>query len=186
MNRLNNLVTSLDRRNWIKGATLAAGALIARPAASAANDNGLSHTAEAIHQEVSFSSSPKRIYETLMNADQFQKVILVSAAKTQVDVITKPAQIRPQAGGTFMIFGGYISGRHIELVANQRIVQAWHEKEWEQGVYSIARFELHEGGTGTKLIFDHTGFPAGAGDHLAIGWKINYWEPLKKYLGEKV
>jgi len=175
-----------NRRDWIKRATLSAGVLAVQPViATAANENGLSHSAEAIHQEVNFSSSPKRIYEALTNADQFQKVILLSTAKTQIDVTTKPAEISRNQGGTFMIFGGYISGRHIELVPNQRIVQAWHEKDWEQGVYSIARFELREAGTGTNLIFDHTGFPAGAGDHLAIGWKINYWEPLAKFLEER-
>jgi activator of HSP90 ATPase len=186
MDSLNKLFTSHSRRNWIKRATLATGVLAVRPAAaSAANENGLSHNAEAIHQEISFSSSPKRIYDTLTSAEQFQKLILLSAAKAQIDVTSKPAEISREPGGTFVIFGGYISGRHIELVPNQRMVQAWHEKEWEPGVYSIARFELHEAGTGTNLIFDHTGFPAGAGDHLAIGWKLNYWEPLAKFLGEQ-
>ena len=186
MDALKNIVTSPGRRQWIKGAAFAAGALAAKPAGAwAATGEGLSHDAEAIHQEVSFSSSPKRIYEALTNAEQFQKVVLLSVAKTQVDVVSKPAEISRDPGGTFVIFGGYISGRHIELVPNQRIVQAWHEKEWEPGVYSLARFELHEAGAGTKLIFDHTGFPAGAGDHLSIGWKINYWEPLAKFLGER-
>ena len=185
MDNLKRTSTGLDRRNWIKEATLAAGVLISRPAALTAHESGLSHSAEAIHQEVSFSSSPKRIYEALMSAEQFQKVILLSAARTQVYVTSRPAEISREPGGTFVIFGGYIAGRHIELVPHQRIVQAWHEKEWAAGVYSIARFELHEAGTGTKLIFDHTGFPAGAGDHLAIGWKINYWEPLAKFLGEQ-
>jgi activator of HSP90 ATPase len=186
MDRFNKTATNVDRRSWMRGATMAAGVLIARPiAASTATDNGLSHRAEAIHQEVTFSSSPKRIYDTLMSAEQFQKVILLSAAKTQLDVISRPAQISREPGGAFVIFGGYISGRHIELITNQRIVQAWHEKEWEPGVYSLARFELHEAGTGAKLIFDHTGFPAGAGDHLSVGWKINYWEPLAKFLGER-
>lgn len=187
MQALNGMETSHNRRDWLKRATLAVGVLASRPrTASTDSDNGLSHSAEAIHQEVNFSSSPKRIYETLTNADQFQKVILLSTAKTQIDVTTKPAEISREPGGPFVIFGGYISGRHIELMPNQRIVQAWHEKTWEPGDYSIARFELHEAGTGTKLIFDHTGFPSGAGDHLAIGWKINYWEPLAKFLGERV
>ena len=182
-----NVVTRLNRRQWIQGASFAASTLVLHPTqALAAAGEGLSYNAEAIHQEVSFSSSPKRIYETLLSAEQFQKVILLSVARTQVDVTSRPAEISHEPGGTFMIFGGYISGRHIELVPNQRIVQAWHEKAWDPGVYSIARFELHEAGTGTKLLFDHTGFPAGAGDHLSIGWKINYWEPLAKFLGERL
>ena len=88
-----------------------------------------------------------------------------------------------EAGGAFTLFGGYIVGRHIELVPNRRIVQAWHEESWPEGVYSIVRFELTEQGKGTKLVFDHTGFPAGAGEHLAAGWKLNYWEPIGKFLG---
>jgi activator of HSP90 ATPase len=186
MTVLIDVVSHLNRRQWIQGASFAAGTLVLHPTqAMAAAGEGLSHNAEAIHQEVSFSSSPKRIYETLMSAEQFQKVILLSVARTQVDVTSRPAEISHEPGGPFMIFGGYISGRHIELVPSQRIVQAWHEKAWDPGVYSLARFELHEAGTGTKLLFDHTGFPAGAGDHLSIGWKINYWEPLAKFLGER-
>src|ERR1044072_1311264 len=56
---------------------------------------------------------------------------------------------------------GHIVGRHIELVANERIVQAWRVIDWNPGVYSIVKFELAEHGSGTKLVFDHTGFPEG-------------------------
>jgi activator of HSP90 ATPase len=67
-------------------------------------------------------------------------------------------------------------------VPNQRIVQAWRVNNWPAGLYSIARFELIEQGSGAKIVFDHTGFPKGDADHLAEGWKGNYWEPLKKFL----
>jgi hypothetical protein len=50
------------------------------------------------------------------------------------------------------------------------------------GVYSIARFELVKDGAGTRLVFDHTGFPKGQGEHLSQGWHKNYWEPLEKVL----
>ena len=94
----------------------------------------------------------------------------------------KPAEISREVGGGFALFGGYITGRHIELVPNERIVQAWRVGSWDPGVYSIAKFELAEQGSGTKIVFDHTGFPKGAGEHLAAGWKAHYWEPLAKLL----
>ena len=50
-------------------------------------------------------------------------------------------------------------------------------------LYSIARFKLKEQGAKTTILFDHTGFPKGLGEHLASGWHQNYWEPLRKYLG---
>ncbi len=124
----------------------------------------------AIHEEVDFAASPQRVYEALLDAKQF-------AAFSN-----KSAQIDGKVGGAFSLFDGHIIGRNLELVPNQRIVQAWRVVDWPAGAYSIAKFELSTQGTGTHLIFDHTGFPEGLHDHLAEGWKMNYWEPLKKYL----
>jgi activator of HSP90 ATPase len=73
-------------------------------------------------------------------------------------------------------------GDNVELVPGQRIVQAWRAGSWDPGVYSIAKFELVEQGSATKIVFDHTGFPKGAAEHLASGWKEHYWEPLAKLL----
>jgi activator of HSP90 ATPase len=95
---------------------------------------------------------------------------------------TTPTAISREVGGTFSIFGGHITGRQIELVPNQRIVQAWRVVDWDPGVYSIAKFELLEQGTGTKLVFDHTGFPKGDAEHLAQGWKSHYWDSIDKFL----
>jgi activator of HSP90 ATPase len=93
-----------------------------------------------------------------------------------------PTNISREAGGAFALFGGYITGRHIELVPNERIVQAWRAGGWPPAAYSIVKFELADEGAGTKLVLDHTGFPDGTAEHLAGGWKVNYWEPLEKYL----
>ena len=94
----------------------------------------------------------------------------------------KPTEISREVDGAFTLFGGHIMGRHLELVPNERIVQAWRVVDWTPGVYSIVKFELTAQGSGTKLIFDHTGFPEGKGQHLAEGWKGHYWDPLEKYL----
>jgi hypothetical protein len=44
----------------------------------AVDSDGLSHTAEAIHQETVFKATPQRIYDALTDAQQFQKVQLLS------------------------------------------------------------------------------------------------------------
>jgi activator of HSP90 ATPase len=137
---------------------------------------GISHTCESIHQEVVFKATRKRVYEGLTEEKKFAQV---------TDFIIKGAstQISPEVGGWFSTFGGVIEGRHVELVPYERIVQAWREKDWPPGLFSIVRFQLEEHGTETKLVFDHTGFPEGASVHLAPGWWSHYWEPLQKYLG---
>lgn len=183
-----------DRRAFsLRFAALVSSVAIARTAfgvapgrggeAQAATNEEISHTAEAIHQEVELSASRMRVYEALTKAKQFDQVVRLSAAaKSGVALGNRPTEISPEVGGTFVLFGGHIAGRHIELVPHERIVQAWRTVDWKPGVYSIAKFDFVAQGSGTKLIFDHTGFPTGQGQHLAEGWRENYWEPLRKYL----
>jgi activator of HSP90 ATPase len=66
-----------------------------------------------LHQEIDIQASPHRIYDVLLSSQQF-------AAFTGL-----PAEIDPKPGGAFSMFGGLIVGRNVELVPNQRIVQAW-------------------------------------------------------------
>ena len=128
-------------------------------------------------------ANPARVYDALTDAHKFQQVMLLSAAvKSGAEHLTTPAEISREAGGPFTLFGGHISGRNIELIPNERIVQAWRAANWGIGIYSIARFELAKDRAGTRLVFDHTGFPVGKAAHLAAGWRGNYWEPLAKFL----
>jgi activator of HSP90 ATPase len=180
----NGLLDIPTRREAIVGVAMVCGglALSSRKAWAGAEEE-ISHTAEAIHQEPGFKASRKRVYEALTDAKQFDKVIQMSGAvKSGMAKAPNPPEISREAGGAFSLFGGYVTGRHIELVPNERIVQAWRAGSWDPGIYSIARFQLVEQGSGTKIVFDHTGFPKGDGEHLAAGWKMNYWEPLEKLL----
>ena len=124
-----------------------------------------------IHQEETFEASPARIYQSLVDATEFAKLTGAPATGTAAE------------GGSFSLFGGHITGRQIELVPNQLVVQAWRAKTWPAGIYSIARFELLGDGSKTRVVFDHDGFPADMKDHLAAGWISNYWEPMHKLLG---
>lgn len=172
------------RRHMILAAAAVFGGITAYPWSAWGDEGvGLSHGAEAIHQEPVFQASRKRVYEALTDSQQFDKVMRLSAAMRSMATGTKPAEISRDAGGAFSIFGGYVSGRQIELVPNERIVQAWRPQSWKAGDYSIVKFELVEQGAGTKILLDHRGFPDGTGQHLAVGWSENYWEPLQQYLG---
>jgi activator of HSP90 ATPase len=124
----------------------------------------------SLHDEVELKAAPQRIYEVLLDSKQF-------AAFSAM-----PAEIDSKVGGAFKMFSGQIEGRNVELVANQRIVQAWRPAHWDAGVYSIAHFEFKPNGPGTTVVLDHTGFPAGEYDHLEWGWTNHYWDPLKKFL----
>ena len=81
----------------------------------------------SLHQEIDLKASPQRIYDVLLDSKQF-------GAFTSM-----PADIDPKVGGAFATFGGQIVGRNVELVPNQRFVQAWRPASWDPGVYSIVR-----------------------------------------------
>jgi uncharacterized protein YndB with AHSA1/START domain len=186
MKRQNWLAMTPDaptRRQLVAGAVALASCGASPIRAWAGAEDGISHMAESIHQERVFQASRKRVYEALTDARQFDKIVQLSGAmQSGMGLGKKLTEISRQMGGAFTLFGGHIAGRHIELVPHQRIVQAWRVVDWNPGVYSIVKFELTEQGSSTKINFDHTGFPEGKAQHLAVGWKANYWEPLQKYL----
>ncbi|HLO00957.1 MAG TPA: SRPBCC family protein [Pyrinomonadaceae bacterium] len=126
---------------------------------------------EPIHQEVVFQTSADRIYKALTDGAEFKE--MTGGA---------PTEISSDVGGAFSCFGGMITGLNLELVPNQRIVQAWRARNWEPGLYSIVKYELNQQGDETCLVLDHSGFPADIREHLEAGWTANYWELLRKHL----
>ena len=131
-----------------------------------------------IHQEINFKATPQQIYQTLLSSKEFSR-----CTKKSFTVFSDTsANIDPIAGGIFSVFDGHIIGRILELVPNQRIVEAWRVVDWPDGVYSIAKFEFKSKDSGTLLIFDHIGFPEGLKEHLSTGWQQHYWDALNNYL----
>ncbi len=170
-----------SRRDLIASAAIALGGLAtasrvwSKPQQSAMKETPSTTANQArtsLHQEIELKATPQRLYEILLDSKQF-------AAFTGM-----PAEIDSKAGGALSMFGGMIVGRNVELIPNQRIVQAWRPASWDPGVYSVVKFELKADAGGTMVVLDHSGFPEGDFDHLDPGWYLRYWEPLKKYLGQ--
>jgi activator of HSP90 ATPase len=152
---------------------------------SAAAADGLSFTAEAIRQEVTFDASPQRVYQALTTTKDFDRITRLSdGANLLAAAGAKPTSISTEIGGPFTLFGGYITGRHLEMLPDERLVQAWRAGSFKPGDFSIATFSLKAEGSKTKLNFEQRGFPNGNGVSLAPGWHAHYWEPLAKFLAQ--
>lgn len=180
MNERNSTTVTViapTRRQVISGVAVAIGGLAASGSVWAEAQQtmaeppstGADKLRTSLHQEVDLPASPHRVYAALLDSKQFAAF---SGAAATID---------PAAGGAFSMFDGQVTGRNVELIADQRIVQAWRPGSFPPGVYSIARFEFAPQGSGTKVILDHTGFPEGRFAGLDSGWHEHYWEPLKKY-----
>jgi activator of HSP90 ATPase len=116
-------------------------------------------------------ATPKAIYDALMDEKKHSKFT------------GAPAKIRAKAGGAFSCYNGYLTGVILELEPGKRIVQAWHSQGWPEGYYSIVTFMLSKKSPNrTQLRMTQIGIPAGDYPKKNRGWKVHYWDPLKKFL----
>jgi activator of HSP90 ATPase len=176
-NGMHEGVRGLMTRRWVIAGVAALGGLAAGMGAriTAAQEmkkvpaKSANAKRTSLRQEVDLPVGPERIYHLLLDSKEF------------AELSGMPAEIDGVPGGAFAMFGKVIYGRNVELLQNERVIQAWGDTGWGPGVYSIARFELKKQGSGTRVELDHTGFPEGSYDHLYVGWKGHYWEPMQKY-----
>src|SRR5258705_5974841 len=136
-NNLAALATEPTRRQLIAGVAISFGGLaLGSTEVWAGADDGISRTAESIHQEAVFKASRKRVYEALTDTKQFDKIIQLSGVMKSMPAGGKPTEISREAGGAFALFGGDITGRHIELVPNERNGQTLPAGRLEPGGHS--------------------------------------------------
>ena len=127
-----------------------------------------------ISQTVLFQASPKEVFEALLDEKKHAKFT------------GSPARISREVGGSFSTYGGYATGKNLEIVQGKKIVQEWRASDWAEGVHSIASFSISGKGGSAKLAFTQTGIPQDAVQEIGEGWKEYYWAPMKKMLsGQK-
>ena len=155
------MITTPTRRQVIAGVAFAFGGLALGSSEGWAEAEGeISHTAESIHQEPVFKANRKHVYEALTDAQQFNKVAQIIAAKEpSISLEKAPTQISREAGGAFLLFGGIIMGRHIELVPNERIVQAWRVSTGNPGFTRLRNSNSRSKVTGPKSFLITPAFP---------------------------
>jgi activator of HSP90 ATPase len=128
---------------------------------------------KSIHLEATFPAPAERIYELLINGAKFG------------NVTGHPGKGGGSEGAYFSLFGDWLQGRQIELVPNERIVQAWRFIDWDPGVFSIVRFTFIPEGDNTKLIVDQDGVPDKFHEHVSTNWQPFYFDPFTKHFAVK-
>ena len=123
-----------------------------------------------IRQSVTFKAAPHDVYEALMDSRKHARFT------------KEKASISRKVGGRIMAYDGYITGTNLELIPDEKIVQAWHAREWPEGHISRATFSLRPVMGGTRLSFSHSNVPDKYYGDIKQGWIDAYWEPLKSML----
>ncbi len=132
----------------------------------------------SIHQQAVIPASPAQVYAVLADAEALSGLSGMSGLTGRSE------------GEEFSAFDDHVTGRQIELVPGERVVQAWRFPVWDPGRYSIVQFTLAPEDGGTRLAIDQDGEPDGPDalgchrtwhDHLDANWPTFYLTPLTKH-----
>jgi uncharacterized protein YndB with AHSA1/START domain len=95
------------------------------------------------------------------------------------------ASMSDEVGAEVTAWDGYISGRNLELIPGERIVQSWRTAEFgDADEDSVITVVLQEIGAGTLLTLEHRNVPDEHRSYEEGGWQSNYFEPMIAYFTE--
>ena len=96
------------------------------------------------------------------------------------------AKMSAKLGAKVTAWGGYISGKNLELVPGKRIVQSWRTTKFT---------DAHEDSTitvmlaaikgGTRLTLRHANVPDGQTSYQKGGWRDHYFRPMQAYFAKQ-
>ena len=90
-------------------------------------------------------------------------------------------------GAEVSAWDGYISGRNLELVPGERIVQSWRTTEFsDEHGDSIITVTFEEVDGDTLLTLTHSNVPDGHTGYQRGGWQEHYFEPMTAYFAKLV
>jgi uncharacterized protein YndB with AHSA1/START domain len=90
-----------------------------------------------------------------------------------------------EVGAEISALDGQITGRNLELVPDERIVQAWRTEEFgDETEDSIVTILLQATEDGTLLTLEHSNVPDRLRSYEEGGWQSNYFEPMAVYFSE--
>jgi uncharacterized protein YndB with AHSA1/START domain len=96
-----------------------------------------------------------------------------------------PAKMSKTVGADVSAWDGYITGKNIELVRGERIVQSWRTSQFtDADPDSVITVTLTPLENGARLTLDHAKVPDGQTSYEKGGWEENYFNPMKDYFAK--
>jgi len=92
-----------------------------------------------------------------------------------------PAQSKPEAGGSFSMFGGGVKGTYVSLERPTKVVQKWSlsNPSWPSGHFGTMTFAFNQSSDSTKLTLTLEGVPTGMEDEIRRNVEGYYIHGLK-------
>jgi uncharacterized protein YndB with AHSA1/START domain len=119
-------------------------------------------------------ASPQEIYEAWLDS------------VTHSEMTGSEASTSDETGAEVSAWDGYITGRNLELVPGERIVQSWRTTKFtDEHEDSRITVTLEAVEDGTLLTLEHTNVPDGQTSYEESGWEEYYFDPMKNYFANR-
>jgi uncharacterized protein YndB with AHSA1/START domain len=119
-------------------------------------------------------ASPQEIYEAWLDS-------VVHSEMTGGE-----ASMSDATGAKVSAWDGYITGRNLELVPGERIVQSWRTTQFtDEHEDSQITLTLQAVEDGTLLTLEHANVPDVQKSYEEGGWQKHYFDPMKEYFAKR-
>jgi uncharacterized protein YndB with AHSA1/START domain len=96
------------------------------------------------------------------------------------------ASMSDEVGAEVSAWDGYITGRNLELVPGERIVQSWRTTEFtDEHGDSIVTLTLEDADGETLLTLVHSDVPDDQTNYEEGGWQGHYFDPMREYFADR-
>lgn len=113
-----------------------------------------------------------RVCKTIMQKVRFKA--------EPADVYTHLVSDTDEVGRRFAL--GTATGLVVDLAPGERVVRAWREADYPEGVFSMAAVTLRRITTGTELTLIHRGVPKGLIPRTEERWRREHWDAIRAKL----
>jgi activator of HSP90 ATPase len=128
---------------------------------------------KTITQNVVFKNAKTSVLYSMYLDSKHHKAITVG----------HPATISAKEGSKFTVYDGYITGKNLQLIKDELIVQSWRGSDWSKKDADSTFIMLFEQkGKDVIIHMTHANLPDKHADDIKQGWIDYYWKPWKKYL----
>ncbi len=119
---------------------------------------------------VTLHAAPEDVYNALVNP-------------VMIELWTgEPAVMSEEPGSEFSLWDGSITGRNMEFVKNNKIVQSWDFGDQEEP--SMVTIKLHPSGKSTSMEIRHINIPDESFENIRDGWMEDYIGGLEQLFEE--
>jgi activator of HSP90 ATPase len=119
-------------------------------------------------------ASPEVIYDAWLDSE-------AHSAMTGAE-----AKMSTEVGANVSAWDGYITGKNLELIKGERIVQSWRTSQFsDSDPDSIISVTLAPLESGARLTLHHQRVPDGQTSYEKGGWEDYYFKPMKEYFANK-